>query len=181
MISLPSGGGAQSGIGETFSPDLHTGTGNFTVPLVFPSSRALTSDLAWVRLVHREVITQSKPFCLGSSHTTAQHVAVIFMAQDEIRARLAELAANDAKKPFTKALRALSILTLLCAFVVIGIAIVLQPSPALILARGLHILAVVGLLALAGAFITETMSMWWQDRRERQGYFDLKATRSKND
>lgn len=32
-ISLPKGGGALHGIGETFSPDLHTGTGNFTVPI----------------------------------------------------------------------------------------------------------------------------------------------------
>src|SRR5574341_689896 len=39
VISLPSGGGALSGIGETFSPDLHTGTGNFTVPIALPPGR----------------------------------------------------------------------------------------------------------------------------------------------
>lgn len=39
VISLPSGGGALSGIGETFSPDLFTGTGNFTVPLALPPGR----------------------------------------------------------------------------------------------------------------------------------------------
>jgi RHS repeat-associated protein len=33
VISLPKGGGALKGIGETFAPDLHTGTGNFTVPI----------------------------------------------------------------------------------------------------------------------------------------------------
>jgi hypothetical protein len=38
-ISLPNGGGAQQGIGEKFSPDLHTGTGNFTVPIMLPSGR----------------------------------------------------------------------------------------------------------------------------------------------
>jgi RHS repeat-associated protein len=38
-ISLPNGGGALHGIGETFSPDLHTGTGNFTVPIALPSGR----------------------------------------------------------------------------------------------------------------------------------------------
>ncbi|MBV7332281.1 hypothetical protein KFU94_29430 [Chloroflexi bacterium TSY] len=38
-ISLPSGGGAQQGIGETFSPDLFTGTGNFTVPISLPPGR----------------------------------------------------------------------------------------------------------------------------------------------
>src|SRR5437899_2667509 len=39
VISLPKGGGALHGIGETFSPDLHTGTGNFTVPLALPPGR----------------------------------------------------------------------------------------------------------------------------------------------
>src|SRR5262245_54400068 len=38
-ISLPRGGGALQGIGETFAPDLHTGTGNFTVPIAVPSGR----------------------------------------------------------------------------------------------------------------------------------------------
>jgi RHS repeat-associated protein len=39
VISLPKGGGAQHGIGEKFSPDLHTGTGNFTVPIALPPGR----------------------------------------------------------------------------------------------------------------------------------------------
>jgi hypothetical protein len=39
VLSLPKGGGALSGIGETFAPDLHTGTGNFTVPLALPPGR----------------------------------------------------------------------------------------------------------------------------------------------
>lgn len=39
IISLPKGGGAQRGIGEKFSPDLQTGTGNFTVPIVLPTVR----------------------------------------------------------------------------------------------------------------------------------------------
>ncbi len=38
-ITLPQGGGALHGIGETFSPDLHTGTGNFTVPIALPPGR----------------------------------------------------------------------------------------------------------------------------------------------
>jgi hypothetical protein len=38
-LSLPKGGGALHGIGETFSPDLHTGTGNFTVPITVPAGR----------------------------------------------------------------------------------------------------------------------------------------------
>lgn len=39
IISLPKGGGALQGIGETFSPDLQTGTGNFTVPIALPAGR----------------------------------------------------------------------------------------------------------------------------------------------
>lgn len=39
VISLPKGGGALHGIGEKFSPDLHTGTGNFTVPFALPPGR----------------------------------------------------------------------------------------------------------------------------------------------
>jgi hypothetical protein len=38
-ISLPQGGGALHGIGEKFSPDLYTGTGNFTVPIALPPGR----------------------------------------------------------------------------------------------------------------------------------------------
>jgi len=39
VIALPQGGGAQQGIGERFTPDLHKGTGNFTVPLTLPPGR----------------------------------------------------------------------------------------------------------------------------------------------
>jgi RHS repeat-associated protein len=39
VISLPSGGGAISGMGETFSPDLFTGTGNYSVPIALPPGR----------------------------------------------------------------------------------------------------------------------------------------------
>ena len=47
MISLPKGGGAVSGLGETFSPDLFTGTGNFSVPIAVPAGRrGLQPDLA---------------------------------------------------------------------------------------------------------------------------------------
>ncbi|MCU0924740.1 MAG: FG-GAP-like repeat-containing protein [Hydrogenophaga sp.] len=38
-ISVPKGGGAISGLGETFKPDLHTGTGNFSVPITLPPGR----------------------------------------------------------------------------------------------------------------------------------------------
>lgn len=39
LIAVPQGGGALKGMGEKFSPDLHTGTGNFTVPIGLPPGR----------------------------------------------------------------------------------------------------------------------------------------------
>ena len=39
VISLPQRGGTLQGTGEKFSPDLHTGTGNFTVPITLPPGR----------------------------------------------------------------------------------------------------------------------------------------------
>ena len=39
VINVPTGGGSLSGIGEKFAPDLHTGTGNFTIPIALPSGR----------------------------------------------------------------------------------------------------------------------------------------------
>ncbi|MGI5461011.1 SpvB/TcaC N-terminal domain-containing protein [Streptomyces sp. CA-249302] len=39
VISLPKGGGAVGGLGEKFSPDLFTGTGNFSVPIGLPAGR----------------------------------------------------------------------------------------------------------------------------------------------
>lgn len=38
-INSPQGGGALSGLGEKFSPDLFTGTGNFGVPIAVPPGR----------------------------------------------------------------------------------------------------------------------------------------------
>jgi len=39
VIATPKGGGALQGIGEKFSPDLYTGTGNFTIPIALPAGR----------------------------------------------------------------------------------------------------------------------------------------------
>ncbi|MEV0220413.1 SpvB/TcaC N-terminal domain-containing protein [Streptomyces sp. NPDC050704] len=39
VISLPKGGGAVGGLGEKFSPNLFTGTGNFSVPIAVPAGR----------------------------------------------------------------------------------------------------------------------------------------------
>lgn len=38
-IETPKGGGAIAGMGETFSPDLFSGTGNFSVPIAVPAGR----------------------------------------------------------------------------------------------------------------------------------------------
>jgi RHS repeat-associated protein len=49
VISHPQGGGAIKGLGESFSPDLHTGTGNLTVPIAVPPGRnKLQPDLSLV-------------------------------------------------------------------------------------------------------------------------------------
>src|SRR5262245_30880632 len=39
VISLPQGGGAQQGLGETSSPDPFAGTGDFTIPIAVPPGR----------------------------------------------------------------------------------------------------------------------------------------------
>lgn len=39
VISYPQGGSAMSGLGESFSPDLHTGAGTVTVPIAIPPGR----------------------------------------------------------------------------------------------------------------------------------------------
>ncbi|MBL7797054.1 MAG: VCBS repeat-containing protein [Saprospiraceae bacterium] len=39
IINSPKGGGAMHGLGEKFSPDLFTGTGNFTIPIALPQGR----------------------------------------------------------------------------------------------------------------------------------------------
>jgi RHS repeat-associated protein len=50
IITLPQGGGALRGIGETFAPDPQTGTAHFTVPIAVPAGRhglAPQLDLAY--------------------------------------------------------------------------------------------------------------------------------------
>lgn len=37
VLGLPSGGGAVQGLGETFRPDFHTGTGSYAIPLDLPN------------------------------------------------------------------------------------------------------------------------------------------------
>lgn len=46
LLSLPSGGGAVEGLGETFTADPFTGTGRYAIPLALPAGRAgLEPDL----------------------------------------------------------------------------------------------------------------------------------------
>src|SRR5262245_61065674 len=62
IISTPQGGGALHGIGETFAPDLHTGTGNFTVPIAMPSGR--NGFQPQLSLVY-STANGNGPYCLG--------------------------------------------------------------------------------------------------------------------
>ena len=39
VIALPKGGGAIKGIGETFQPDLFSGTGNHSIPIAISPGR----------------------------------------------------------------------------------------------------------------------------------------------
>lgn len=39
ILSLPKGGGSIKGLGEKYQPDLHTGTGNFGIPITVPPGR----------------------------------------------------------------------------------------------------------------------------------------------
>jgi len=41
LIATPKGGGALHGLGETLSPDLHTGVASLTVLLALPSGRTV--------------------------------------------------------------------------------------------------------------------------------------------
>jgi RHS repeat-associated protein len=62
LISVPKAGGAIPGIGGTFQPDLHTGTGNLTIPLELPAGRnGLTPSLT----LSYSTGNPSGPFGLG--------------------------------------------------------------------------------------------------------------------
>src|SRR6478672_7518560 len=68
-IGVPKGGGALQGIGETFQPDLHTGTANLTVPIPLPPGRgSMTPTLA---LAYSSG-TGNGPFGLGWSMSVAR-------------------------------------------------------------------------------------------------------------
>ena len=74
VISLPKGGGAIRGLGETFSPDLHTGTGNFTVPIALPPGR--NGFQPQLNLVY-STGNGNGPFGLGSGQSPYKDVPFI--------------------------------------------------------------------------------------------------------
>jgi len=47
VISLSAGGGAISSPGEKFTPDLFTGSGNFSVPISVPGRLQLKLSVSW--------------------------------------------------------------------------------------------------------------------------------------
>lgn len=64
VLSLPKGGGAIRGLGEKFQPDLHTGTGNFSIPLDLPPAR---NDFAPKLALSYSTGAGNGPFGLGWS------------------------------------------------------------------------------------------------------------------
>ncbi|WP_375772131.1 FG-GAP-like repeat-containing protein [Archangium gephyra] len=60
--SLPQGGGATSGLGETFTPDLHTGTGTFSLPLDCPNG---PNDIGPRLTLRYDTGSGNGPFGLG--------------------------------------------------------------------------------------------------------------------
>ncbi len=60
IITLPRGGSALKGIGEKFFPDLHTGTGNFSVPISLPPIRS--GFQPQINLVYNITIQKNRMF-----------------------------------------------------------------------------------------------------------------------
>jgi RHS repeat-associated protein len=64
ILSLPKGGGSIKGLGEKFQPDLHTGTGNFSIPITVPPGR---SDFQPELSLNYSTGSGNGPFGLGWS------------------------------------------------------------------------------------------------------------------
>ena len=62
--SLPEGGGAMSSLGETFTPELSTGAGTFTIPLDWPNG---PNDIGPRLQLRYDSATGNGPFGLGFS------------------------------------------------------------------------------------------------------------------
>src|SRR5262245_7520715 len=61
VLSLPQGGGALKGIGETFQANLFSGTGSFSIPIFTSPSRGLTPSLN----LSYSSVSGNGPFGLG--------------------------------------------------------------------------------------------------------------------
>src|SRR4051794_24001778 len=61
-LSLPSGGGAVQGLGETFQPDFHTGTGSYAIPLDIPNG---PNDIAPKLTLQYHTAAGNGPFGMG--------------------------------------------------------------------------------------------------------------------
>ena len=71
-ISLPKGGGAVSGLGEKFAPDLFTGTGNFSVPIESAAGAAQPAAPTRAGLQHRR---RQRPVRVGLGTELARGIA----------------------------------------------------------------------------------------------------------
>jgi RHS repeat-associated protein len=64
ILSLPKGGGAVQGLGETFQPDFHTGTGSYAIPLDLPNG---PNDIAPKLTLLYSTAGGNGPFGMGFS------------------------------------------------------------------------------------------------------------------
>jgi hypothetical protein len=73
IIAVPKGDGALQGIAEKFSPDLHTGSGNFTIPIALPRGRNGVQSEAepWVYTCF-QIVRAEDLVPLGSPSTNAK-------------------------------------------------------------------------------------------------------------
>ncbi|MBW7475377.1 FG-GAP-like repeat-containing protein [Paenibacillus oenotherae] len=62
ILSLPKGGGAVNGLGETFQTDFHTGTGSYSIPLDIPNG---PGDIAPKLALHYQTTGGQGPFGFG--------------------------------------------------------------------------------------------------------------------
>lgn len=64
ILSLPKGGGSIQGLGETFQPDLHTGTGSYSIPIDIPNG---PNDIAPKLSLLYNTSSGDGPFGMGFS------------------------------------------------------------------------------------------------------------------
>ena len=76
-ISLPKGGGAIKGIGETFKADIFTGTGNFSVPIFMDANGGYHDFGRFLNQLETEEICLSvTDFSIASRQADKSHHAI---------------------------------------------------------------------------------------------------------